>query len=257
MSKIHLVIPDQHAHPSYNNDRADYLGKLIVDLKPDVVINIGDAADLSSLADYEKGKASFVGASYSKDIESHLEFQDRMWAPHRRSKKKRPFSLFCEGNHEHRIKKALNNSPELAGDRYGISFKDLGLEDYYHQTVEYEGGTPGIAEVDGILYSHYFVSGLMGRPIGGEHHGYSLLAKNLQSSTCGHSHQVDWSVRATSTGRKMMGCVVGVYQDYKSSWAGNVNHLWSSGVVVKRNVNEGVYDFQWISLQQLEQAYGN
>ena len=47
--KVHLCTPDVHAHPDFNNDRADWLGKLILDLKPDVVVNIGDAADPTSL----------------------------------------------------------------------------------------------------------------------------------------------------------------------------------------------------------------
>lgn len=254
--KTHLVIPDQHAHPSANNRRADWLGKLILDIKPDVVVNIGDAADLASMGDYEKGKATFIGASYSKDIEAHRDFQDRMWAPMRKAKKKRPYSVFCIGNHEHRIERALNISPELAGERFGISMKDLALEDYYHEVIPYSGGTPGIKEIDGVLYAHYTVSGLMGRPIGGEHHAYSLLAKNLQSTTVGHSHQFDFSVRSTVAGKKMMGLVCGVYQDYDSKWAGNVNRLWSSGVVVKRQVENGTYDHQWISIKALEKEYG-
>lgn len=256
MSKVHLVIPDQHAAPETSQIRADWLGKLILDLKPDVVVNIGDAIDLASLADHEKGKASFIGASYSKDIEAHLEFQARLWKPLRKAKRKRPLSIFLEGNHEYRIKRALNNSPELAGERYGISFKDLQLEDFYHQVIEYSGSTPGIIELDGILYAHYFVSGLMGRPIGGEHHAHSLLAKNLQSSTCGHSHSVDWAVRSTVAGRKMMGCVVGVYQDYDAKWAGTINNLWYPGVVIKREVEDGHYSPEFVSLSRLRKEYG-
>lgn len=30
--KVHLVIPDSHAHPDYNNNRADWLGELIADV---------------------------------------------------------------------------------------------------------------------------------------------------------------------------------------------------------------------------------
>jgi 3',5'-cyclic AMP phosphodiesterase CpdA len=54
MSKVHLIIPDQHAHPEYLNKRADYVGQLIKDLKPDVVINLGDAADIASWS-FKKG----------------------------------------------------------------------------------------------------------------------------------------------------------------------------------------------------------
>lgn len=252
----HLIIPDQHAHPDYNNDRADWVGQLIKDIKPDLVVNIGDAADMESLSSYDKGKASFHGRNYEKDIESHLEFQERMWAPIKRSKKKQPYKVVLEGNHEHRIKRALEYSPELEGDRFGVSFKDLDFDSYYHEVIEYKGQTPGVYTHDGISYAHYFISGVMGRAIGGEHHAYSLIAKNFTSCTCGHSHTADWAVRTDTGGKKIMGLVAGVYQDYNSGWAGHVNDLWWRGVVVKRNVEDGCYDPEWVSIERLRKEYG-
>ena len=44
--KTHLILPDSHAHPDYSNDRYTWIGKLIMDIKPDVLINIGDTADM-------------------------------------------------------------------------------------------------------------------------------------------------------------------------------------------------------------------
>lgn len=90
MSKTYLIVPDQHAHPEHNNDRADWMGQLIKDLRPDVVVNMGDAADMASMASYDKGTAKFFTRNYEKDIESHLDFQERMWRPIRRTKKKQP-----------------------------------------------------------------------------------------------------------------------------------------------------------------------
>ena len=257
MSKTHLIIPDQHSDPRFHNERADWVGKLILDLKPDVVVNMGDTADLSSLSLYDKGKASFYGRSYQKDIESHLDFQDRMWSPLKKAKKRWPFSVVLEGNHEHRIKRALELDPHLKGDKYGVSFNDLGFNDYYHEIVEYEASTPGIIDIDGIDYSHYFISGVMGRAIGGEHHAASLIDKNYKSSTCAHSHLVDYAVRSKSGGQKLMGLVCGVYQDYRTPWAGATNDLWWSGVVIKRNVEDGCYDPQFVSLAALRKEYGS
>ena len=99
------------------------------------------------------------------------------------------------------------------------------------------------------------VSGLMGRPIGGDHHASSLLSKNYASCVVGHSHTVDWAVRSTSSGGKIMGLVAGVYQDYKSGWAGNINNLWWSGVVVLRNAGGGTFDPEFISLEALREEY--
>ena len=253
---VHLVIPDQHADPSYHNNRATLVGKLIADVKPDVVINLGDAVDMASLSSFDKGKASFHGQQYGNDIEAHLDFQDKLWAPMRKSKRKQPRRIFLEGNHEHRIKRVIDQDHHLGGDTYGVSFKNLQLDKWYHDVIEYTGGTPGIVNVDGVNYAHFFVSGVMGRPIGGEHHATSLINKNYASCTQGHSHLVDWAVRTNTQGKKIMGCVAGVLQDYHSPWAGHVNDLWWSGVVIKRGVEDGVYDPQFISLKQLEIEYG-
>lgn len=253
-SKVHLVVPDQHANPEFHNKRADYLAQLIKDIRPDVVVNIGDAADMPSLSGYDKGKASFHGRSYMKDIESHLEFQDRMWAPVKRSKKKLPYRVVFEGNHEYRVKRAIDIQPELDG---AISFDHFAFADYYDDVHEYTGGTPAIASIDGIHYAHYFVSGVMGRAIGGEHPAYSLVTKRFGSATCGHVHTADLAFRTNLAGNKILGCVCGVYQDYYSGWAGEVNHLWWRGVVVKRNVDgKGQYDPSFISLDALRSEYG-
>ena len=253
---VHLVVPDQHAHPFHHNDRADWLGKLIKDLKPDVVINIGDAADMPSMSSYDKGKASFHGKNYEKDIESHLDFQERMWYPFRRSKKRKPRTVFCEGNHEFRIKRAIELQPELEGERFGVSFKDLDLDRYYSDIVEYEGSTPGIISIDGVSYAHYFLTGVSGRPAGGEHPAHTLISKNLVSSTCGHSHLADFCIRSDPDGKKTMACVAGVYQDYNSVWAGRINNLWWRGLVIKRNVEGGRYDPEFVSLERLRKEYG-
>jgi hypothetical protein len=256
MGKTYLIVPDQHAHPDHGNERADWIGKFIKDLRPDVVVNMGDAADMASMSAYDKGKASFMARNYELDILSHLDFQDRMWAPLRRAKKKLPYRVVLEGNHEHRVKRAIDLAPELAGDRFGISMSDFDFKSYYHEFIEYNGQTPGVWESDGISFAHYFVSGVMGRPIGGEHHAYSLITKNFTSCVAAHSHTVDWSVRTDTQGKKIMGLVAGVYQDYDSVWAGHVNDLWWRGCVVLRDVDSGTYNPEFISIETLKDTYG-
>lgn len=254
MSKIHLVLPDPHAHPDYSNERADWAGKLIVDLKPDVVINLGDMWDLASFSGYDKGKARFHGRQYRKDLDAGLEFDDRLWAPIKKAKKKRPRRVFFEGNHEERMRRALDQQPELEGT---IGFKDFQLDINYDEVVEYtNGSTPGCLEIDGIVYAHYFVSGVMARAIGGEHPAYSLLTKQFQSATCGHVHVYDHCVRTDATGRRLNGLVAGVFQDYDSPWAGEVNKLWTRGLFIKRQVENGNYDLEFVSMERLKKEYG-
>lgn len=247
-------MPDQHAHPDHNNDRADYLSHLIIDVQPDVVVNIGDAADMPSLSNYDKGKRSFQGRSYKADINAHLDFQSRVWDPVRARKKKLPYRVVLEGNHEHRIERALDLSPELTGT---IGFGDFDFDTYYNDVIRYDGGTPGVVELDGILFAHYFITGVSGRPIGGERPAHMLLDKTGTSCVAGHLHTFDYAVRHNINGKVRSGLIAGCYQDYDNEWAGNIAHLWRRGVAVLRNVENGDFDLEWWSIARLKKEYGN
>lgn len=249
----YIILPDQHAVPYFNNDRADWAAKLIIDIRPDVVINMGDAADMESLSSYDKGKRSFHGKSYKKDIEAHLDFQERLWGPVKATKKKLPHRVILEGNHENRIERALDLSPELQGT---MGFEDYEFHRYYDEVVRYDGGLPGIYKRDNILFAHFFPTGVSGRPIGGERPAHMLLAKNGMSTIAAHSHTLDFATRRTVADEYLNGLVVGCYQDYINPWAGPIGKFWQAGIPVLRNVYEGNYDFQWISIEALRKEYG-
>lgn len=249
----HLIIPDTHAHYQHHNRRAEWLGKLINDVKPEVVIHLGDSADMPSLSSYDRGTKSFQGRSYRADIDAHLDFNDRLWSTVRSTKRKMPRRIFLEGNHEHRIKKAINLQPELDG---AISFDDLELNRYYDEIIEYNGRSPGVTEIDGVSYAHFFISGVMGKPLGGAHPAYSILSKGHGSATAGDLHLLSYEVQTGLNGRRMQGLVAGCYFDYPSDWAGNANNLYWRGVVIKRNVEDGNYDPQFVSLDAIRKEYG-
>ncbi len=247
--KIHLVIPDSHATPGKHNKRFDWLGHLINDIKPDTVVDIGDMWDMSSLCSYDKGTKGFEGRRYKADIEAGLDAQERIYDIVRAQKKKLPRFVRTLGNHEHRINKAIDRDPILEGT---IGLGDLQSKEYGWEEIPFLNPI----DIDGITYQHYFTSGVMGRPIGGEAHARSLILKQLKSCTQGHSHLYDHHVRTDAAGRRVHGCVVGVYQDYDSDYAGPANKMWHRGVVVKREVEKGEYDIQWISLNALKKEYG-
>ncbi len=253
MSKTHLFVTDQHAHYKHHNKRAEYLGHLINDTRPNVVIFGGDLFDMPSLSSYDKGRKSYQGRTYSADVHIGLDFIDRVFTIVRKQKKKLPEFIFLEGNHEYRISKALDLQPELEGI---ISFSDLQLERYFDKIIRYEGGTPGVINIDGIAYAHYFVSGVMGRPISGEHPAYSLISKQFGSCSAGHIHTADYAIRTDANGRKINGLLGGCFFDYDSDWAGEANRLYWRGCVLKRNVDKGNYDPQFISLDYMRKQYG-
>lgn len=248
----HLIIPDAHSHPDHNNKRFEWLGKLVVDLKPDVVINIGDWADMPSLCNYDKGTIGYEGKRYSKDIASAIDAQERFFNPIRKAKKKLPRLVALEGNHEYRIKRAIDiDAVHLEGI---ISPDDLQYCNFGWEYVPYEGSTPGNIIIDGINYAHYFPSGVMGRPIGGLNPAYQLVTKYGRSCTQGHVHTFSFYHRSNAIS-ECNGLVCGVYQDYFADFAGVANDMWWKGVVFKTNVNDGLYDLQQISMNTLKKEY--
>lgn len=249
----HLIIPDSHAHPDFDNERFTWLGKLIVDLKPDVVVHLGDFGDMPSLCSYDKGTKGFEGRRYANDVEAVIDAQERLFDPIRKAKKRMPKFVLLEGNHEHRIQRAIDqDAAKLDGI---ISLDDLEFNNFGWDFVPYEGATPGIRIIDNIAYAHYFTSGVLGRPIGGMHPAYQLLAKQFMSCTQGHTHITDYCVRTVADGRMIHGLIAGVYQDYFADFAGEANELWWRGVIHKTDVNNGMYDPRWISMDRIRKEY--
>ncbi len=215
-------------------------------------MNLGDTADLPSLSGYDKGTRAAVGRTYKQDIQAHEDFQDKLWSTVKKSKRKLPRRITLIGNHEQRIDRALDQSPNLQGH---LGYSDLSLETWYDTIVPYEGGTPSSIVLDGIVYAHYLVGGISGRPISGEHIGYSLLNKQYSSCVVGHNHLLDLCVRTRSDGQKILGLSAGCYFDYNSDWAGEMNKLYWRGICVLNNVNSGTYDLQAISLESIKKKY--
>lgn len=244
----HLIIGDSHAHPDHNNERFTWLGKLIHDTKPDVVVNIGDLADMASLCFHSK-PMELEGARYVKDCEAAKDAQERLFHEVRKHRKKLPRFVWTLGNHDIRAKRYVEANPVFEGH---VKNEDIGYEDYPWEIIPFLD----TVSIDGIDYSHYYTSGLMGRPIGGTHPAWSIIKKRNNSSTCGHSHILDYKVDKTP-GRSLMGLVVGNYIDYHAGYAGPANDMWSNGIAICDNVEDGLYDFQWISINKIKNEYDN
>lgn len=247
----HLIIPDTHAHPDFHNKRFEYLGHLINDIKPDHVIHMGDLADMPSLCTYDFGQINYEGRRYIKDIQSGVDALDRLRKPVDSRKKKLPKFWMLIGNHEYRIQRAINMDAKLEGV---LSIDDLQFAEYGWEVVPYRGKTPGVLRLDGVSYSHYFPSGIMGRPISGVNPAYQLVMKYGHSCTAGHLHTFSYYHRSNALSN-IAGLVCGVYQDYEADFAGVANDMWWRGVVVKHNVNKGMYDMEQISLDRIKKEY--
>lgn len=260
MAKTYLVIPDAHATPLHHNKRFDILSRFILDRKPDVIVNIGDFADMPSLCSYDKGKKSFEGRRYKDDILATIDAQERIFGPidkfnaqQRATKHKQyqPELILTLGNHEHRINRVTEMQAELDG---AISVADLEYEKFGWEVIPY--GTPILR--DGVVFCHNFPSGIMGRAISGEHPAHSLITKMHQSCIAGHSHIRDFCERTAADGRRLLGLVVGCFLDIDQheDYAGEFgNKMWWKGLVMLHDVENGEFEPEFINIKQLYKIY--
>jgi hypothetical protein len=120
-----LVIPDCQVKPGIPTEHLEWAGKAIVDYRPDVVVNIGDFADMPSLSTHDKvGSKYFEGKRYKDDIAFAKMGMKKMLKPLRdlqasqkvnKQKVYKPRMVLTLGNHENRIDRAVTNNPILEG----------------------------------------------------------------------------------------------------------------------------------------------
>lgn len=256
MGKTVIVWSCAHADPSCSNERFNWLGDLIEDVKPDYTIDLGDGADMRSLNTFDtRYPQAIVAQSYQKDIEAYNDSQDRLWSRYKLSKKKRPFRIGFAGNHEFRINRAVAHDPRLEGDKYGISFSHLQTDHWFDEYHEYTNSAPQLVSYDGILYGHYVSTGNFGSAMSTKHHGYSLVEKLACSATVGHSHKFHYFRKADARPSPINGLVAGCFKGQEEDWAGQANNEWWKGVVIKRQLSNGDYDLEMVSMKRLEAIY--
>jgi hypothetical protein len=232
-----------------------WAGKAICDYRPDVVVNIGDFADMPSLSTHDKvGSKYFEGLRYKKDVAVAKEAMAIMLAPLRelqRSQKEtkhkvyKPRMVMTLGNHENRINRAVNNSPTLEGL---ISTKDL---EYEKDWELHEFLHPVF--INGVGFNHYWPVGAMGRPAGT---ASAIISKLHMSCIAGHQQgkQVAYGKRADGTA--ICAIIAGSYYLHDESYMDKLSNRHWRGLVVLNEVKDGNFDEMFLSIDYLGRKYG-
>ena len=255
-AKTAVVWSCAHADPGVSNERFSWLSKFLYDIKPDYVVDLGDGADMRSLNSFDTRKPeAVVSQSYERDISCYNDSQERIRHEFVKNKRKRPAFFGFEGNHEHRIKTAISFDPRLEGKKFGISFSHLNTNRWFDEYHEYHNGAPKIHNYDGVDYAHFITAGNFGRPMAGMHHAFALIQNRYRSAIVGHTHKRDVYFKDGVGSKGAIGLVAGCYKGADESWAGQANNDWWKGVVVLRDVDDGFFDPQFVSLSVLRRTY--
>lgn len=244
MSK-HLVIPDCQVKDGVPLQHLEWAGKYIAEKRPDVVVMIGDFADMPSLSSFDKGKKSFEGRRYKTDITAARKGMDILLTPIVKAKGYNPRLVLTMGNHEQRIVWAVDSDPKLEGT---MSLDDLGYAADGWEVVPFLKPI----SIDGIMYAHYFTSGPMGRPVAS---AASLLTKKHQSCVMGHVQNRQIAYATKGDGTQITGLFAGTfYQHHEDYLPPQENYHWR-GLWVLHEVQDGSFDEMPVSIEYLKRKY--
>jgi hypothetical protein len=251
---VHCVIPDTQVKEGVDLSYLTWVGQYIADKKPDVVVQIGDFADMPSLSSYDVGKKSFEGRRYRKDIEvTHLamdvllapikEYNER--ARRNKDKQYKPRMVLTLGNHEQRISRAVEGDPKLDGT---LSMDDLGYKERGWEVYDFLD----TVVIDGVVYSHYFGSGPLGRPVTSAR---ALLTKKHMSCVMGHVQKKDIAYDHRADGSPITALFSGCCYLHDEDYLGHQGNRHWRGIWMLYECGAGGFDEHPISLNYLRKKY--
>jgi len=250
----HLVIPDVQAKPGHDFTYLTNIGKYLVEKKPDKVICLGDFADMPSLSSYDVGKKSFEGKRYVKDIDASHEAMKALLTPLwdfnervRRNKEKqyKPEMHMTLGNHDQRINRATNDSPQLEGV---LSIDDLNYEGFGWTVYPFLD----VVVIDGIAYSHYFTTGVMGRPVST---ASACLSKKHMSCIQGHQQGLQIHSAYKADGTQITSIIAGSCYEHDEDYMSSQGNKHWRGFLMLNDVHDGEFDVMPVSLKYINKRY--
>ena len=248
------VVPDTQVKPDVPLDHLLYAGKYIAEKKPDAIVLIGDWWDMESLCSYDKGKTSFEGRRYNKDIEAGNLAMDLFLQPIKaeinrlkvnKKKQWKPRLVFTMGNHEYRIERAIEYDSILEDT---IGYFDLNLNDF----EVYDYLQPVV--IEGVAFSHFFTTGVMGRPVTSAR---ALLTKKMMSCVMGHVQDRDIAYGKRADNVRLTGLFAGMFTQHNEAYLGNQGNDSWKGIWMLNEVERGSFDELPVSLTYLKKKYGD
>lgn len=243
-----FVIPDAQVKAGVNTDHLEAAGHFIARKKPDVVVCIGDFADMPSLSSYDIGKKCYEGRTLVKDVMAVRAAMKRLMTPIKHEQTVSGYSprlVMTLGNHEDRILREIENNRKLEGliSTASLDYEKWGWEIYpFKQPVV----------IGGVAFAHYLVSGVKGLPISTAR---AILTKRHQSSVVGHLQGRDVAYASRADGVRMAAIIAGSFYSHDEEYLGPQNNDHWRGMVALHEVRDGEFDEMFVSLDYLVNKY--
>lgn len=242
-----LVLCDVQAKPGVDFTYLKRIGQYAVEKRPDVIVCIGDFADLPSLSTYDVGKKSFEGRRYKADIEASHKAMRAFLGPIKEAKGYSPRMVLTLGNHEHRISRAVENDAKLDGM---LSISDLEYEEFGWEVHPFLK----IVVIEGVAFAHYFTTGVMGRPAGT---AAAQLRKAAMSCVAGHQQGKQIAYGSRADGSTITAIISGSCYEHEEAYLGAQGNNHFRGFFMLHDTKDGAFDEMPVSLSYINEKYAH
>jgi hypothetical protein len=240
-------VGDTQVRDGVRTDHLDWCGRYLAEKQPDVIVQGGDFADMPSLSDYDKGKKSYEGRRYGKDIDAAKRGMDFLLNPLRAVRRYKPRLILTLGNHENRISRAIESDAKLDGT---LSLDDLCYSEAGWQVVPYLKPI----KVGGVHFAHYFPSGVMGRPCTTAR---KIISTYHTSCVAGHQQGLDFAGPVfTADGRRITAIISGSFYQHSEKYITPLGNRHWRGIVMLHEVYNGNFDPMYVSIDYLKRKFG-
>jgi hypothetical protein len=238
-------IPDCQVRENVPLEHLTWAGRYIAEKQPDVIVQAGDFADMPSLSDYDKGKKTYEGRRYRKDIDTAKRGMELLLSPILRKARYKPRRILTLGNHEDRISRAVESDAKLDGT---LSLADLGYKKAGWQVVDYLRPI----KVGGVYFAHYFPSGVMGRPCTT---GRKLISTFHTSCVAGHQQGYDIAFAHRANGKRITAIIAGSFYQHKETYLTPISNNHWRGIIMLNEVQNGHFDEMPVSMGYLKKRF--
>lgn len=239
----HMIIPDCQVRCDVDYSHLKWVANYACEKRPQTIVCLGDFADMPSLSSYDVGKRKAEGKRLKSDIDSVHEAMHFLSAPLNEIRsEQRPRMVMTMGNHEDRITREIENNPKLEGmfDTGVLQYQENGWETHKFLTV---------VKINGIEYSHYFVSGVLGRPVTS---AMALLRRRHCSAVMGHVQKIDIAVHPQT---EQIGIFAGICYQHDEDYLSPQGNSTKRGIWMFHEIHDGTFDLMFVSLDFLKRKF--
>ena len=245
-----IAIGDTHDQPDMDKERFKWIARYCGEVRPNRIVHIGDFASWDSVSAHEMPGS--VGHAERPRFKTDLDSCQEAMSVFLREIRGLDIPMeLTAGNHEDRISRFENKSPETYGSMY-FQFEEICAQ--YRWRLHNYGQW---LFIDGVGFTHV-PKNIMGRPYGGQQSENAIANHATHSIVFGHTHRATFR-KAPKIGNnnsiEVLNLGSAMPEGYVAKYAGTATSGWSYGIYDLSLKAGHIVSHRFINMAELKEKY--